>query len=433
MVAATGGRALAWRWPRVVAVVAARRTPRERAGRRRRRRRLPRRARPAGARRAAQRPTWPRWPTAGSTRPRWRRPTWPAGSCCTTSGRSAASTASTRRRTCGRGTTATPPTGSWSLGVHTPEFAYEADPANVAAAVAERAHRPTRWRSIPKGGCGGRSTTTTGRRSSCTTAMVPAATPTSARAPTPRPRTPSARCSASTRPRRAPRGGRAAVIVALAGPVRRRRWRRSSRPCVLPLVPGFLGMVSGRGRPVFDRACGAPRCSSPGSRSCSWRSAWRPAPWAGAGAPRRGPVARVGGVLLVVFGLVMAGPGWPPVAGGRALRPVLPAGAVARPWCSASCSASPWTPCVGPLSAPRSWPRAAPARPGGAARCSARSPPGSAPRSWPWRPVWRGRPGLHRRLRRISPALGRVAAAFLVVLGIVVASGHLGEVVALRP
>ena len=69
-----------------------------------------------------------RWPGAHSS------PTCAARSCCSTSGPSAASTACTCSTSCGRWRRSTA-TCSSSIGVHSPKFEHEKDPAALAAAV----------------------------------------------------------------------------------------------------------------------------------------------------------------------------------------------------------------------------------------------------------------------------------------------------------
>ena len=178
----------------------------------------------------------------------------------------------------------------------------------------------------------------------------------------------------------------AVVVAALAGLV------SFASPCVLPLVPGFLGYVTGlTGEPLAEKSrstdgdrCPAlrrrasPRCSCVGSIFVT--TAGR------ALIEHRTLLMRVGGVLVILMGLVFLGVGtqreakiaWRP-------RPAWPA-----PPCSARSSRSagrraparPWPPCwswpppPGPAGRAAASPRRGLLPRSGAARSSS-SPPGS--------------------------------------------------------
>ena len=103
-----------------------------------RRRRPPRRRSPRRARRlepAGDRPEGAadhRRAATGSTRSRSRSPRSAGRSCCSTSGRTRASTACARSRTWRPGTRRYHPYGLVIIGVHSPEFAFEHVASNVA-------------------------------------------------------------------------------------------------------------------------------------------------------------------------------------------------------------------------------------------------------------------------------------------------------------
>lgn len=129
-------------------------------------------------------------------------------------------------------------------------------------------------------------------------------------------------------------------------------------PCVLPLVPGYLATVSGVSfERVSERTPGV-------SRQVAVASALFFAGFLavfialGASASMVGALVdenrtwlnRVGGVLIVVFGLAMLGFGWSGSLGGRWTQLVQDAarrrgGPVALGVAFAFC----WTPCVGPM------------------------------------------------------------------------------------
>lgn len=129
-------------------------------------------------------------------------------------------------------------------------------------------------------------------------------------------------------------------------------------PCVLPLVPGYLATVSGVSfERVSERTPGV-------SRQVAVASALFFAGFLavfialGASASMVGALVdenrtwlnRVGGVLIVVFGLAMLGFGWSGSLGGRWTQLVQDAarrrgGPVALGVAFAFC----WTPCVGPI------------------------------------------------------------------------------------
>ena len=205
-------------------------------------------------------------------------------------------------------------------------------------------------------------------------------------------------------------------------------------PCVLPLVPVYLGMVTGEvGRASPRRALPATVVFVAGFGGVFVVVGSVAGAVGSTLGDARGPVVRVGGVLLVGFGLVMAGVGGRGLQRSVRLRAALPIGAVVRPLVLGVVFGVAWTPCVGPLlgaalvaaaGTGSAW-RGGVALGAYAAGLGTPFLLASAGLSWT--------PALHRTLRRCSPALARVGAAFLVLLGILVASGHLGEVVALRP
>ena len=121
-------------------------------------------------------------------------------------------------------------------------------------------------------------------------------------------------------------------------------------PCVLPLVPVYLGMVTGEvasERP--DRALRATAVFVVGFGGVFVAVGTAAGAVGASLGDSRGPVARIGGVLMIGFGLVMAGVGGRWSQRATRLRLALPAGAVARPLVLGVVFGTAWTPCVGPL------------------------------------------------------------------------------------
>lgn len=203
-------------------------------------------------------------------------------------------------------------------------------------------------------------------------------------------------------------------------------------PCVLPLVPVFLGLVTGEvagGRP--QRALPATALFVAGFGGVFV------AVGAGGGAlgaelgDSRGVATRVGGALMVVFGLLLAGSGRRWARRTWRLRLRLPSGAVARPLVVGVVFGTAWTPCVGPLlgaalvaaaGTSSAW--------RGAAALGAYAAGLGAPflflaAGLSWVPV------VHRGVRRASPVLHGLSAVFLVVAGLAALAGRLDRVLSL--
>jgi cytochrome c-type biogenesis protein len=194
-------------------------------------------------------------------------------------------------------------------------------------------------------------------------------------------------------------------------------------PCVVPLVPAYVAVVAGE-------ATAGPRRLVPGAilfvggLSVVFVAFGTLAATFGASLyTAQAWLARVGGVLLVVFGLVLLGvlKGW--LARDRRLRSFVASGPVARPVLLGLTFGAAWTPCVGPLL-------------GAALVVAARSAD-----------AWQGAsllaayalgigvpfvavallmassPGLLRSLQRASVHVERVAGALLVILGVLLLTG----------
>jgi cytochrome c-type biogenesis protein len=192
-------------------------------------------------------------------------------------------------------------------------------------------------------------------------------------------------------------------------------------PCIIPLVPAYLGIIVGEMGDAQDPARAVP--------ATLIFIAGFTTVFAGLGALAgllgssldtfQDGVRIVGGVLIIVMGLALLGIARGPLARERRLILTLPkVTGVARPYVVGIAFGAGWSPCVGPLLA-------------AALTIAARSGQ-----------VWHGTillvayalgigvpfllaalglassPGLAERLRRIGPTLERISGVFLVVLGV---------------
>ena len=213
-------------------------------------------------------------------------------------------------------------------------------------------------------------------------------------------------------------------------------------PCVLPLVPGFLGALAGDGgASALAPATAGGRRVLPAPAAAGLFVAGFTAVFVAVGtaagavgaAVGGGPVQRAGGVVVVLFGLVLLGLPGPLVRSWRP-RIRLPAVGPLRPLVLGVVFGTAWTPCVGPLvgaalvvagGTGSAW-RGAAALAAYGAGLGAPFVALAAGLSWS--------PQLHRVLRRTGPVLARVAGAALVAAGVALALGRYDDLVsALRP
>jgi cytochrome c-type biogenesis protein len=211
-------------------------------------------------------------------------------------------------------------------------------------------------------------------------------------------------------------------------------------PCVVPLVPAYLGVVAA------SQAGGSDRFRSPGAgpdEACS------PSPsvaatglfvlgfaviFAGLGAAAglvgssfddvQDAVQRIGGVLVIVLGLALLGVVRGPLARERRLLSTVPRVAGrARPFVLGVAFGAAWTPCVGPLLGAALTVAAAS---GEAARGALLLLAYALGIGVPFLLASLGlasSPAVAFRLRRIGPPLQRVGGVLLVVLGVLLLTG----------
>jgi len=197
-------------------------------------------------------------------------------------------------------------------------------------------------------------------------------------------------------------------------------------PCIIPLVPAYLGIIVGEMGDAHDPARAVP--------ATLVFIAGFTTVFAGLGALAgllgssleafQNDVRIVGGVLIIVMGLALLGFARGPLAREKRLIPQLPAvTGVARPYVVGVAFGAGWSPCVGPLLAAA---LTIAARSGGVGRGTILLAAYALGIGVPFLLAALGlasSPGLAARLRRIGPNLERVAGILLVVLGVLLATG----------
>ena len=196
-------------------------------------------------------------------------------------------------------------------------------------------------------------------------------------------------------------------------------------PCVVPLVPAYLGLVVGETADAHDTAKVVPAtlvfvlgfatvfaglgvfAGGVGS-SLDAQQAW---------------LQRVGGVLVLLMGLVLLGVARGPLLSERRLVQRLPKSGPLRPLALGVGFGAAWSPCVGPLLTAALTVAANERDPwrGGALLLAYSFGIGV-----PFVAASLGlasSPGLAARLRRIGPALEKAGGVLLVALGLLLASG----------
>ena len=196
-------------------------------------------------------------------------------------------------------------------------------------------------------------------------------------------------------------------------------------PCIIPLVPAYLGIIVGEMGDAHDPARAVP--------ATLVFIAGFTTVFAGLGALAgllgssleafQNDVRIVGGLLIIVMGLALLGFARGPLAREKRLIPQLPAvTGVARPYVVGIAFGAGWSPCVGPLLAAA---LTIAARSGGVGRGTVLLGAYALGIGVPFLLAALGlasSPALADRLRRIGPNLERVAGILLVVLGVLLAT-----------
>ncbi len=196
-------------------------------------------------------------------------------------------------------------------------------------------------------------------------------------------------------------------------------------PCIIPLVPAYLGIIVGEMGDAHDPARAVP--------ATLIFIAGFTTVFAGLGAIAgalgsslstfEGWVRTVGGVLIIVMGLALLGIARGPLSRERRLIPTLPkVTGVARPYVVGIAFGAGWSPCVGPLLAAA---LTLAARSGEVLRGTILLCAYALGIGVPFLVAALGlasSPQLAERLRRIGPNLERVSGVFLVLLGVLLAT-----------
>jgi len=196
-------------------------------------------------------------------------------------------------------------------------------------------------------------------------------------------------------------------------------------PCIIPLVPAYLGIIVGEMGDAHDPARAVP--------ATLVFIAGFTTVFAGLGAVAgllgsslstfQSWVRTVGGVLIVVMGLALLGVARGPLLRERRLITSLPkVTGVARPYVVGVAFGAGWSPCVGPLLAAA---LTIAARSGEVGRGTILLCAYAMGIGVPFLVTALGlasSPGLAARLQRVGPSLERIAGGLLVVLGVLLAS-----------
>jgi cytochrome c-type biogenesis protein len=196
-------------------------------------------------------------------------------------------------------------------------------------------------------------------------------------------------------------------------------------PCIVPLLPAYLGIIGGEAAQRRDAARAVPATiifvlgfaavfAGLGAAAGQLGSALQDVQdW----------VQRVGGVIIIVMGLALLGLVRGPFSRERRLMAAPTAGGRLRPFVVGVAFGAAWTPCVGPLLAAALTVAARGGEPGrGALLLLAYSFGIGVPFLLAALGL-ASSPGLAERLRRIAPIVERVAGVLLVVLGFLLTTG----------
>ena len=196
-------------------------------------------------------------------------------------------------------------------------------------------------------------------------------------------------------------------------------------PCLVPLLPAYLGMVVGEAADAADttRAVPATVVFVLGFATVFAVLGSLAGLIGGSLSSVQNTIQRVGGVVVIVMGLALLGIARGPLL--REIRPVrrLPAAGPLRPFVLGVAFGAAWSPCVGPLLGAA---LVVAARSGQAGRGALLLVAYALGIGLPFLVASLGLaswPGLAAQLRRLAPRIQRVAGALLVVLGALLATG----------
>jgi cytochrome c-type biogenesis protein len=198
-------------------------------------------------------------------------------------------------------------------------------------------------------------------------------------------------------------------------------------PCIVPLLPAYLGMIVGETADAHDPAKAVPATAVfVLGFALVFAALGAAAGYVGSSLHSLQHVVQVvGGVVIVIMGLVMLGALRGPFMRERRLltRVPLPRSGVARPLVMGVAFGAAWSPCVGPLLGAA---LTVAARSGQAGRGALLLLAYAAGIGIPFMLAALGfaaAPGVTRQLQRAGARIERVAGALLVVLGLLLATG----------
>jgi cytochrome c-type biogenesis protein len=196
-------------------------------------------------------------------------------------------------------------------------------------------------------------------------------------------------------------------------------------PCIVPLLPAYLGMVVGEAADARDPARAVPATAIfVLGFAVVFAALGAAAGLVGSSLHSVQHIVRVvGGVLIVVMGLALLGILKGPFARERRLVTRLPVSGPARPFVLGVAFGAAWSPCVGPLLGAA---LTVAARSGQAGRGALLLLAYAAGIGIPFMLAalfMASLPGLTKRLQRAGAAIERVAGVLLVVLGVLLATG----------
>jgi cytochrome c-type biogenesis protein len=201
-------------------------------------------------------------------------------------------------------------------------------------------------------------------------------------------------------------------------------------PCIVPLLPAYLGMVVGEAADARNPARAVPATAIfVAGFAVVFAALGAAAGFVGSSLHSvQHIVQMVGGVVIVLMGLVLLGAIRGPFARERRLVTKLPLSGPARPFVLGVAFGAAWSPCVGPLLGAA---LTVAARSGQAARGALLLLAYAAGIGIPFMLAALGfaaAPGVTARLQRAGAAIEKVAGVLLVVLGLLLATGFYAHV-----
>jgi cytochrome c-type biogenesis protein len=191
-------------------------------------------------------------------------------------------------------------------------------------------------------------------------------------------------------------------------------------PCIVPLVPAYLGIIVGEMGDAHDPSAAVPATLLfIAGFTTVFAGLGAAAGWLGSSLSTfQDTVKIVGGIVIIVMGLALLGVLRGPLAREKRLIPVLPrVGGIARPYVVGLAFGAGWSPCVGPLLAAA---LTIAARTQAVGRGTLLLAAYAAGIGVPFLLAALGlasSPALAERLRRAGPVLERISGALLVALG----------------